>query len=50
MAHVVECLSPTGDVPKPAPESQVRPLVGVPPEQMVAAWKKATAQNEWGQV
>jgi hypothetical protein len=40
-AQVVACLSPIGDIPKPSHEAQVRPLIGLKPEQAVAAWKKA---------
>src|SRR4051812_18679653 len=42
-ADVVDNLSPRGDTPAPISEKQVRPLVGLEPEQQRKVWEKATA-------
>lgn len=43
-AAVVDRLSPIGDTaPSPQNESQVRPLIGLAPDQIQAAWKNAVA-------
>jgi hypothetical protein len=43
-AELLRNLSPIGDIPVPSHEAQVRPLIGVPPEQAQAAWRKALAK------
>ncbi|MHB8522861.1 MAG: hypothetical protein ACYDH9_19165 [Limisphaerales bacterium] len=43
-AEVVKHLSPIGDIQKPTHESQVRPLIGLKPEQVREAWKKAATK------
>lgn len=40
-AEVVAYLSPIGDIPKPIHESQVRPLLGLKPEEARQAWEAA---------
>jgi hypothetical protein len=40
-AQAVAHLSPMGDIPQPTHERQVRPLLGLRPEQMQQAWRKA---------
>lgn len=44
-AEVIEHLSPIGDkVPLPLNEAQVRPLIGLPPDDQVKAWRAAVEQ------
>ncbi len=45
-AEVVKCLSPIGDIPQPIHEAQVRPLIGLTPEQVREIWKKAAAEAD----
>lgn len=45
-AAVVTELSTIVDIPKPIHESQVRPLIGLTPDQACAAWKKAVENAE----
>ena len=40
-AQVVKCLSAIPDIPLPTNESQVRPLIGLEPEQVCQAWTNA---------
>lgn len=41
-AEVMNNLSPIGDMPKPATESQARPLASLPPEAQIHAWAAVT--------
>ncbi|MHB8524489.1 MAG: hypothetical protein ACYDH9_27555, partial [Limisphaerales bacterium] len=43
---VVKRLSPIGDIPKPTHERQIRPLIGLDPEQVWEAWRKAVAKAD----
>jgi len=47
-AEVIRNLSPIGDIPTPLHEAQVRPLIGLPPDQAREAWKKAVAEAGHG--
>ena len=49
-AEVIECLSPIGDIPRPTHESQIRPLAGLPPDQVVSVWKEAIAKASGAEV
>ena len=40
-AEVIANLSPIGDIPRPVNEAQVRPLIGLNPEDQLSAWKAA---------
>jgi len=40
-AEVIRYLSPLGDIPAPAHEAQVRPLIGFEPEKAREIWRKA---------
>ena len=42
-AAVVQELSPTGDIPLPTSESQVRPLTSLPPGERAEVWAEAVA-------
>jgi len=43
-AEMVKLLSPIGDIPAPTHEAQVRPLIGLRPEQALLAWKAAAGK------
>jgi hypothetical protein len=40
-AEICKSLSPIGDIPLPENECQIRPLVGLPPNVVAKAWKRA---------
>ena len=40
-AEKLNILSPIGDIPQPTYESQIRPLTSLPPDQVIAAWRRA---------
>lgn len=42
-AEVMEVLSPVGDIPLPRNEAQVRPLLGLKPDEVRAVWCRAVA-------
>jgi len=49
-AQVVERLSAIADIPLPTNESQVRPLIGLDPEDMRQAWLNAVKHGKTGRV
>jgi len=49
-AEAVTHLSPSGDIPIPTHEGQVRPLIGLPADKAQAAWQKAVDKAGKGMV